>query len=41
MYKGMQMSYLRKIEYEIVPKECFKVIRNCGGCGSVKGEIYE
>lgn len=28
------MSYLKKIEYEIVPKECFKVIRNCSGCGT-------
>ena len=28
------MSYLKKIEYEIVPKECFKVTRNCSGCGT-------
>ena len=27
------MSYLKKIEYEIVPKESFTVIRNCSGCG--------
>lgn len=27
------MSYLKKIEYEIVPKESFSVIRNCSGCG--------
>ncbi|MBD5542679.1 MAG: DUF1062 domain-containing protein [Lachnospiraceae bacterium] len=26
------MSYLRKIEYEIVPKESFSVIRSCSGC---------
>lgn len=28
------MSYLKKIEYKIVPKECFSVIRNCSGCGA-------
>lgn len=27
------MSYLKKIEYEIVPRESFRVIRNCSGCG--------
>ena len=27
------MSYLRKIEYTIVPEESFKIIRNCSGCG--------
>ena len=27
------MSYLKKIEYEIVPKESFSVIRGCSGCG--------
>lgn len=27
------MSYLRKIEYEIVPEESFSVIRSCSGCG--------
>lgn len=27
------MSYLRKIEYEIVTEESFPVIRNCAGCG--------
>lgn len=27
------MSYLRKIEYEIVPTESFTVIRGCSGCG--------
>ena len=27
------MSYLKKIEYEIVPKGSFTVIRNCSGCG--------
>ena len=27
------MSYLEKIEYEIVPKESLSVIRNCSGCG--------
>lgn len=27
------MSYLRKIEYEIVLKESFFVIRGCSGCG--------
>lgn len=28
------MSYLKKKEYEIIPKECFKVVHNCSGCGS-------
>lgn len=27
------MSYLKKIEYEIVVEESFPVIRNCAGCG--------
>lgn len=27
------MSYFRKIEYCIVPKEAFPVIHNCPGCG--------
>ena len=27
------MSYLRKIEYTIIPEESFKIIRNCSGCG--------
>lgn len=27
------MSYLKKVEYEIVPKESFAVLRNCAGCG--------
>lgn len=27
------MSYLKKIEYEIVPKDSFWVIRNCPKCG--------
>lgn len=27
------MSYLRKIEYMIIPQESFKVLRNCSGCG--------
>lgn len=27
------MSYSKKIEYEIVPKETFSVIRSCSGCG--------
>ncbi|MDE6926668.1 MAG: DUF1062 domain-containing protein [Acetatifactor sp.] len=27
------MSYFKKIEYEIVPRESFRVIRNCSGCG--------
>ena len=26
-------SYLKKIEYEIIPKESFSIIRNCSGCG--------
>lgn len=29
----MQMSYTRKIEYEIMPEESFAVIRGCSGCG--------
>jgi len=29
----MQMSYLKKIEYEIVLKDSFLVIRNCPKCG--------
>ena len=29
----MQMSYLKKIEYKIMPKESLRVIRNCSGCG--------
>ena len=27
------MSYLEKIEYEIVPRESLSIIRNCSGCG--------
>ena len=27
------MSYLKKIEYEIVLDKSFKVVRNCSGCG--------
>ncbi|TCL57992.1 hypothetical protein EDD76_107107 [Kineothrix alysoides] len=27
------MSYLRKIEYTIIPEEPFKILRNCSGCG--------
>lgn len=27
------MSYLKKIEYKIMPKKSFRVIRNCSGCG--------
>ena len=27
------MSYLEKIEYEIVPKDSLTLIRNCAGCG--------
>lgn len=27
------MSYLKKIEYEIIPKDSFGVIRGCQGCG--------
>lgn len=27
------MSYLRKIEYRIIPEQAFKVLRNCSGCG--------
>lgn len=27
------MSYLRKIEYEIIPKDSFWIIRNCPKCG--------
>ncbi len=29
----MQMSYLKKIEYEIAVNESFSVIRSCAGCG--------
>jgi len=29
----MQMSYLKKIEYEIVLKDSFRIIRNCPKCG--------
>jgi len=29
----MQMSYLKKIEYEIVLKDSFLIIRNCPKCG--------
>lgn len=31
--REMQMSYLRKIEYEIVLKDSFWVIRSCPKCG--------
>lgn len=27
------MSYLKKIEYEIIPAESFSVLRGCPGCG--------
>lgn len=27
------MSYLRKIEYAIIPEESFNILRNCSGCG--------
>lgn len=27
------MSYLKKIEYELIVKESFRVIRNCPKCG--------
>lgn len=27
------MNYIRKIEYKIVPKDSFPMIRNCSGCG--------
>ncbi|RDU24595.1 DUF1062 domain-containing protein [Anaerosacchariphilus polymeriproducens] len=27
------MSYLRKIEYTIIPEESFKILRNCSSCG--------
>ena len=27
------MSYYKKIEYEIIPKEAFQIARNCSGCG--------
>lgn len=27
------MSYLRKIEYRIVPKNSYEIYRNCQGCG--------
>lgn len=28
------MSYLKKLEYELVPMDSFLVIRNCSGCGT-------
>lgn len=28
------MSYLRKIEYTVIPEESYRVIRNCPGCKS-------
>jgi len=27
------MSYLKKIEYIIIPEESFRIVRNCSGCG--------
>lgn len=33
------MSYLRKIEYRIVPDKSFKVIHNCAGCGCKRDYI--
>ncbi len=27
------MSYLKKIEYEMIPEHSFNVLRNCAGCG--------
>ncbi len=27
------MHYLKKIEYKIMPRKSFRVIRNCSGCG--------
>lgn len=27
------MSYLREIEYSIIPEESFQILRNCSGCG--------
>lgn len=27
------MSYLKKIEYTIIPEESFEILRNCSGCG--------
>lgn len=27
------MSYLRKFEYTIIPKDSYAVLHNCGGCG--------
>lgn len=27
------MSYLKKIEYEVIPRDSFPVIRNCAKCG--------
>ncbi len=27
------MSYLRQIEYRIIPEESFKILKNCSGCG--------
>ena len=32
------MSYLRKIEYEIVLKNSFWIIRNCPKCGRKEGD---
>jgi len=29
----MQMSYLKKIEYEMILKDSFRIIRNCPKCG--------
>lgn len=28
------MSYLKTLEFKVVPKESFKIIHNCSGCGS-------
>lgn len=33
------MSYLKPIEYRIIPKKPFQIIRNCSGCGTKA--IYE
>lgn len=33
MMKEMQMSYLRKIEWEVIPDNNPKVLRNCPKCG--------
>lgn len=27
------MSYVRKMEYTIIPEESFQILRNCSGCG--------